>query len=209
MIYGMVKNRREIDMELKKKENINMGFTFQKRVIEETLELLGRKRNYIDNDVRFMAMIAFCNNLVENNIIIETLYDETNIVEKVETIIEPFFEEEVINKPTVLEIFYDIVNQITRYMEREYASRNYITGFVYDIAEELGDLSPEGVEEMLKSIMELFPMKASPIQKREKKQEKTDADIKADVLQDIENLKMKALMEKFIKNNPEQEENAE
>ena len=36
-------------MEIKLKEQVNVNsLTFKKRVIEEAIELLGRKRNYID-----------------------------------------------------------------------------------------------------------------------------------------------------------------
>ena len=39
-------------MEIKLKEQVNVNsLTFKKRVIEEAIELLGRKRNYIDNDI--------------------------------------------------------------------------------------------------------------------------------------------------------------
>lgn len=192
-------------MDLKLRNNVNIeGFTFQKRVIEESLELIGRKKNYIDNDIKFVVMLAFCNNLVQDNLIIESLYDEDKLEEKIENIVEPFFREQVLNIPEIKEIFDGIVCQIISYMDREYNSRNHISGFIYDLFSDLGDLTMDDIEKLLKSIMTLIPMRDNKIAapgKIESKQ--NDREIKQEVLNDIENLKMKAFMEKFARENNE------
>lgn len=192
-------------MEIKLKEQVNVNsLTFKKRVIEEAIELLGRKRNYIDNDIDFVVMITFVNGLVENNIIIESLYDEANLETKISTEIEPLFEEEVLNKEDRLAVYKDIVNQMKEYMKREAANRVSIAGVIYDLLEELGNMP---VEDLVKNITSIISsgifnsLNSSEAKEVEPKQ--TDEEIKQEVLEDIDNLKMKALIEKFTRENKE------
>lgn len=194
-------------MNLKLRESVNVrSFTFQKKVIEEALELIGRKRNYVDNDIKFVIMITFCNNLVENNLIIESLYNEENIESKMETIVEPFFKEQVLDKPEVKEIFDDVVYQVIAYMDREYDSRNYITGFIYDFLADLGDFTMEDIEKLLKGLMSLIPLGDTKNTAPKEEVKQSDEEIKKDVLKDIDNLKMKAFIEKFTRESQDKKE---
>ena len=128
-------------MEIKMKEKVNVkGFTFKKRVIEESVELLGRKRNYVLNDIKFVAMIAFTNNLVENNLIISTLHDEKELENKMITVVEPLFEQEIV-KEGYRESFDEIVIDIEDYMFREYEMRSSTAGFLYDFFQDLGEIN--------------------------------------------------------------------
>lgn len=192
-------------MEIKLKEQVNVNsLTFKKRVIEEAIELLGRKRNYIDNDIDFVVMITFVNGLVENNVIIESLYDEANLETKISTEIEPLFEEEVLNKEDRLAVYKDIVSQMKEYMKREAANRVSIAGVIYDLLEELGNMP---IEDLVKNITSIISsgifnsLNSSEAKEVEPKQ--TDEEIKQEVLEDIDNLKMKALIEKFTRENKE------
>lgn len=192
-------------MEIKLKEQVNVNsLTFKKRVIEEAIELLGRKRNYIDNDIDFVVMITFVNGLAENNVIIESLYDEANLETKISTEIEPLFEEEVLNKEDRLAVYKDIVSQMKEYMKREAANRVSIAGVIYDLLEELGNMP---IEDLVKNITSIISsgifnsLNSSEAKEVEPKQ--TDEEIKQEVLEDIDNLKMKALIEKFTRENKE------
>lgn len=192
-------------MEIKLKEQVNVNsLTFKKRVIEEAIELLGRKRNYIDNDIDFVVMITFVNGLAENNVIIESLYNEANLETKISTEIEPLFEEEVLNKEDRLAVYKDIVSQMKEYMKREAANRLSIAGVVYDLLDELGNMP---IEDLVKSITSIISsgifnsLNSSEAKEVEPKQ--TDEEIKQEVLEDIDNLKMKALIEKFTRENKE------
>ena len=192
-------------MEIKLKEQVNVNsLTFKKRVIEEAIELLGRKRNYIDNDIDFVVMITFVNGLAENNVIIESLYDEANLETKISTEIEPLFEEEVLNKEDRLAVYKDIVSQMKEYMKREAANRVSIAGVIYDLLEELGNMP---IEDLVKNITSIISsgifnsLNSSEATEVEPKQ--TDEEIKQEVLEDIDNLKMKALIEKFTRESKE------
>ena len=192
-------------MEIKLKEQVNVNsLTFKKRVIEEAIELLGRKRNYIDNDIDFVVMITFVNGLAENNVVIESLYDEANLETKISTEIEPLFEKEVLNKEDRLAVYKDIVSQMKEYMKREAANRVSIVGVIYDLLEELGNMP---IEDLVKNITSIISsgifnsLNSSEAKEVEPKQ--TDEEIKQEVLEDIDNLKMKALIEKFTRENKE------
>ena len=192
-------------MEIKLKEQVNVNsLTFKKRVIEEAIELLGRKRNYIDNDIDFVVMITFVNGLAKNNVIIESLYDEANLETKISTEIEPLFEKEVLNKEDRLTVYKDIVSQMKEYMKREAANRVSIAGVIYDLLEELGNMP---IEDLVKNITSIISsgifnsLNSSEAKEVEPKQ--TDEEIKQEVLEDIDNLKMKALIEKFTRENKE------
>lgn len=192
-------------MEIKLKEQVNVNsLTFKKRVIEEAIELLGRKRNYIDNDIDFVVMITFVNGLAKNNVIIESLYDEANLETKISTEIEPLFEKEVLNKEDRLAVYKDIVSQMKEYMKREAANRVSIAGVIYDLLEELGNMP---IEDLVKNITSIISsgifnsLNSSEAKEVEPKQ--TDEEIKQEVLEDIDNLKMKALIEKFTRENKE------
>ena len=192
-------------MEIKLKEQVNVNsLTFKKRVIEEAIELLGRKRNYIDNDVDFVVMITFVNGLTKNNVVIESLYDEANLETKISTEIEPLFEKEVLNKEDRLAVYKDIVSQMKEYMKREAANRVSIAGVIYDLLEELGNMP---IEDLVKNITSIISsgifnsLNSSEAKEVEPKQ--TDEEIKQEVLEDIDNLKMKALIEKFTRENKE------
>lgn len=192
-------------MEIKLKEQVNVNsLTFKKRVIEEAIELLGRKRNYIDNDIDFVVMITFVNGLAENNVVIESLYDEANLETKISTEIEPLFEKEVLNKEDRLAVYKDIVSQMKEYMKREAANRVSIAGVIYDLLEELGNMP---IEDLVKNITSIISsgifnsLNSSEAKEVESKQ--TDEEIKQEVLEDIDNLKMKALIEKFTRENKE------
>ena len=192
-------------MEIKLKEQVNVNsLTFKKRVIEEAIELLGRKRNYIDNDIDFVVMITFVNGLAENNVVIESLYDEANLETKISTEIEPLFEKEVLNKEDRLAVYKDIVSQMKEYMKREAANRVSIAGVIYDLLEELGNMP---IEDLVKNITSIISsgifnsLNSSEATEVEPKQ--TDEEIKQEVLEDIDNLKMKALIEKFTRENKE------
>ena len=192
-------------MEIKLKEQVNVNsLTFKKRVIEEAIELLGRKRNYIDNDIDLVVMITFVNGLAENNVVIESLYDEANLETKISTEIEPLFEKEVLNKEDRLAVYKDIVSQMKEYMKREAANRVSIAGVIYDLLEELGNMP---IEDLVKNITSIISsgifnsLNSSEAKEVEPKQ--TDEEIKQEVIEDIDNLKMKAIKKKFTRENKE------
>lgn len=187
-------------MGIKMKEKVNTGsFTFKKRVIEETVELLGRKMNYVKNDIYFVTMISFLNNMVENNLIIEALYDEKNLEDKMYEVVEPMYEQYILGDEKTLADFNDVAEQIVAYMEREVALRQHLTGFAYDLIQDLGGLQVDELKQMLTSLLNIIGAK-----EKRPAPKKTDTELKAEVTQDIEDLKMKALIEKFQRESKEE-----
>ena len=182
-------------MEIKMKEKVNVnGFTFKKRVIEDSIELLGVKRNYVLNDIKFVAMIAFVNNLVENNLIIEILHDEKELESKMLDIVEPLFTQELA-KEGYGESFNEIVDDIEDYMFRMYESNNTLAGMLYTVAESFGDTN---IEELISVVKKLAEQNLFPNGKSITATSKVDKEVKAQSIDDVENVKMKALMEKYL-----------
>lgn len=182
-------------MEIKMKEKVNVqGFTFKKRVIEDSIELLGIRRNYVLNDIKFIVMIAFVNNLVENNLIIEILHDEKELESKMIDIVEPLFAQEII-KEGYQESFNEIVDDVEDYMFRMYESNNTLAGMLYTIAESFGDTN---IEELINIVKKLAEQNLFPNTKSITSTSKTDKEVKAQSIDDVENVKMKALMEKYL-----------
>ena len=182
-------------MEIKMKEKVNVnGFTFKKRVIEDSIELLGVKRNYVLNDIKFVAMIAFVNNLVENNLIIEILHDEKELESKMLDIVEPLFTQELV-KEGYRESFNEIVDDIEDYMFRMYESNNTLAGMLYTVAESFGDTN---IEELISVVKKLAEQNLFPNAKSITATSKVDNEVKAQSIDDVENVKMKALMEKYL-----------
>lgn len=183
-------------MELKFKENIDVNsFTFKKRVIEEGMSLLEYKRNYLSNDINFVCMIAFINNLVENDLIIETLSNGDKIEEKMYTIVEPIFKEKVLSNEEYLDSYRIIVQNIKEYLDREHTIHSNIAGVLFDFIDLFGEVDTKALTDTLTMAMSAFEKKANV----KEKPKKTDEQIKEDVLKDIDNMKMKALIEKYKK----------
>ena len=90
------------------------------------------------------------------------------------------------------------------YMKREAANRVSIAGVIYDLLEELGNMP---IEDLVKNITSIISsgifnsLNSSEAKEVEPKQ--TDEEMKQEVLEDIDNLKMKALIEKFTRENKE------
>lgn len=200
-------------MEMKIKENVNhKSFTFRKRVIGEALDLIGRKRNYITNDVYFITMIAFVNNMVEDDIIIEALYDSDKLEEKITDMIEPIFDEKVLGDEETKQSFYEICEDIIDYIDRDVYFRQSIAGFLYDLTEDIGELDLPSIGSMIAEVAKLVKNQTTELNKvvKTNKETKTDAEIRDEALDSIDNVKMKALIESFTRKEgaqPPKEEN--
>ena len=182
-------------MEFKMKEKVMFNsFTFKKRVIEETIELLRNRNNYIVNDIYFTTMICFLNNMVEENLILNTLASEEELEEKMTEIVEPMYLEYVVKNEEARDSFEDIVYQIIDFMDREYTIQQSGAGMLSKIMDTLGSLTMEDITTIMMQLTPLLKqMNPEPV--------KTNEEVKQEAKQDIENLKMKALIEKFQREN--------
>lgn len=182
-------------MEIKMKEKVDINtFTFKKRVIDETLELLGDKYNYVLNDIYFTTMVTFLNSLVENNLILESLSDEKKLEYNMSNIVEPLFKKEVLDVPERYNIYEDIVMQIEQYMNREVELNKTISGLIHNIYNVLGNMSVPDVLNLVNATIE----QADKIKQSLKPSSPEDDEkITQEVKHDIEDLKMQAFIEQF------------
>lgn len=190
-------------MEIKMKEKVNINtFTFKKRVIEETLELIGKKRNYILNDIYFLTMVTFLNNLVENNLILASLGEENKLEENMYKIVEPMFKKEVLDKPERYEIFEDIVMQLEQYLNREIELRRTVAGFLYDFFDGIGELTKEDLTNLVNMVLDRVGSLRPLVQP-------SDEEIKKEIQTDIDDAKMKLYIEQFRRQTEAENKDAE
>ena len=191
-------NREEKDMEYKIKENVKVdSLTFRKKVLEETIDLMGVIKNYTASDLEFNLMLGFLDNLIDGNSLLEALAHSSGLLEEIESKVEPLFNEVVVGNELYLQAYNSLYEELKEYAEREIINNHNITGLLYNIIEELGSLTQE---EMMAAINQLVmwaankfvPMTAPKKEEKENKKQKVET---APV--EIQDQKMLELIEKF------------
>ena len=183
-------------MEYKLKENVKVdSLTFKKKVLEETIDLMGVIKNYTTTDLEFNLMLGFLDNIIDGNSLLETLAHSKGLIEEIEGKIEPLFNEVVVSNELYLKIYNDLYNELKEYADREIINNHNITGLLYNIMEELGNLSQEDLMAAVNQVMVWAANKFVPVvkagvdKKEEKKVETTPVD--------VQDQKMLELIEKF------------
>ena len=190
-------------MEFKFKETINVNsFTFKKQVIEETIDLLGEKKNYVRNDIAFYAMIAFLDNMIEENMLIEALGEDKNLMNKLYDVIEPLYIEHIQKNEENYRVFTDIVEQLEEYFEREVMNKHSIPGLLYTVLEEVGNMKPEEIVR----VFELFEQQVLTRMKNNKmvstkEVQKPQKEKQLQMDEPIDNKKIEELINEFKNKN--------
>lgn len=178
-------------MEFKMKENINFNsLVLKKKILGETLEVITNKNNYTITDLQFYLMISFVNALVEENVIVYCLADEDKLMEKLENIIEPLFNEKIKSNNELYEIYNELTDDLIDFMEREHENNLSITGILNSIIEVLSGIDYQKLLDMVNNTID---EKSSAPEETEnkiiKKLSVEEAEIESD--------KMKALINQF------------
>ena len=190
-------------MEFKFKETINVNsFTFKKQVIEETIDLLGEKKNYVRNDIAFYTMIAFLDNMIEENMLIEALGEDKNLMDKLYDVIEPLYIEHIQKNEENYKVFIDIVEQLEEYFEREVMNKHSIPGLLYTVLEEIGNMKPDEIVKLF----ELFEQQVLTRMKDNKKVstkevQKPQREKQLQMDEPIDNKKIEELITEFKNKN--------
>lgn len=190
-------------MEFKFKETINVNsFTFKKQVIEETIDLLGEKKNYVRNDIAFYAMIAFLDNMIEENMLIEALGEDKNLMDKLYDVIEPLYIEHIQKNEENYKVFIDIVEQLEEYFEREVMNKHSIPGLLYTVLEEIGNMKPDEIVKLF----ELFEQQVLTRMKNNKtvstkEVQKPQKEKQLQMDEPIDNKKIEELINEFKNKN--------
>lgn len=190
-------------MEFKFKETININsFTFKKQVIEETIDLLGEKKNYVRNDIAFYAMIAFLDNMIEENMLIEALGEDKNLMDKLYDVIEPLYIEHIQKNEENYRVFTDIVEQLEEYFEREVMNKHSIPGLLYTVLDEIGNMKPEEIVKLF----ELFEQQVLTRMKNNKtvstkEVQKPQKEKQLQMDEPIDNKKIEELINEFKNKN--------
>lgn len=186
-------------MEYKLKENVKVdSLTFRKKVLEETIDLMGVIKNYTATDLEFNLMLGFLDNMIEGDTLLESLAQSTRLVNEIEDKIEPLYQDIIVNNELNLQTYNSLLEELKDYCDREVESNRRITGLLYTILEEVGDLNQEQLMDIVNQVVDLasngFMQKMKYNIKEEKPviaPKKTPEEIK------IENEKILELVNKF------------
>ena len=185
-------------MEYKLKENVNVNsLTFRKKVIEETIDLMGGIKNYTKTNIEFNLMLGFLDNVIDGDTLLESLAESTRLLNEIEDKIEPLYQEIIIGNAKNLEVFNSLLQELIDYCDREVESNRRITGLLYTLLDEMGNLSQEEIINLINQTVELAAnhfvpkQKAATVKDEETKSIKTAEEIK------IENEKILELVNKF------------
>lgn len=194
-------------MEIKFKENVNVGsFTFKKAVEENVISMIELTNKYLHNDICFYTMIAFLNNLCEDNSIIDLLSSEDKTLDNIENEIEPLFKEKIIDNEEYLKAFNEIVDDLSNYYHEDVLNKRTITGLLYSVAGILSEFSEADLTSMVKTMQTAIEQGANKlninipeVKAKMKQAVEGETLTEEEVKKDIENLKMKALVEKYTR----------
>lgn len=194
-------------MEIKFKENVNVeSFTFKKAVEENVLSMIELNNKYLYNDICFYTMIAFLNNLADGDAVIDILSKEDTTLEVIENEIEPLFKEKVLSNEEYNKAFDEIVADLNDYYYEDVLNKRTITGLLYSIAGTLSEFSEADIEGMVKTMQSAIEQAATKmnvalpdIDIKPKKKGVDGGLTEEQVKSDIDNLKMKALVEQYTR----------
>lgn len=187
-------------MEYKLKENVNVNsLTFKKQVLEEAIDLMGVITNYTQSNLDFNLMLAFLDNMIEGNTLLEELAKSTRLINELESNIEPLFKQVILDNELHLAVFNELSAELVDYANREVINNHNITGLLYNIIDGLGELNQDDVMVMLDQVVTWAANKFVPIAKEKTQKTKTINNINTKEEENIEvqDQKMLDLIEKF------------
>lgn len=190
-------DREEKDMEFKMKEKVNFdSLVLKKKILGETLEIITNKTNYTITDLQFYLMISFVNALVEENVIVYCLADEDKLMDKLENVIEPLFNEHIKNNQELFYIYNELTDDLIDFMEREHENNLSVVGILNSMVEVLSGVDYQKIIDLISNTVE---------EKTPEKNDKKEKEIKPLTIEDagIESEKMKALINQFAVNKNE------
>lgn len=185
-------------MEYKIKENVNVNsLTFKKKVLEETIDLMGVIRNYTPSDLEFNLMLGFLDNLIDGNSLLEALAHSTGLIAEIESKVEPLFNEVVVKNEEYYKVYNSLYNEMKDYAEREVTNNHNITGLLYTLIDELGSLTQEEMMATINQVVLWAANKFVPTQQAQKPQPKKEKEKTEVMPTEIQDKKMLELIEKF------------
>lgn len=184
-------------MEFKMKEKVNFdSLVLKKKILGETLEIISNKTNYTITDLQFYLMISFVNALVEENVIVYCLADEDKLMDKLENVIEPLFNEHIKNNKELFYIYNELTDDLVDFMEREHENNLSVVGILNSVVEVLSGIDYQKIVDIVNNTVG---------EKTPNENEKKEKEIKPLTVEEaeIESEKMKALISQFAVNKNE------
>lgn len=183
-------------MEYKIKEKIDVNsLTFRKKVIEETIDLLGYIKNYTTTGIKFNLMLSFLDNLIEGDILLEKLAESTRLLDDIQSTVEPLYNELILSNKENFNAYNEILEELSQYCDREMKNNRHITGLFYSLFNEIGSLTQD---ELILMISQLVNSIYGGINTKQNISSVKNKELKKEVIDNkIEDQKMAELIEKF------------
>lgn len=181
-------------MEIKMKKDVNVKSAVLKHQIAlEAVELLYGREESLKTEIEIYTILAFIDNLSENNLIEECNQDKRNLIDIMGQEIEPVFLQLITNED-YYNLYKEILNDVELYCHKVYDENHSLIGMLNTITEVISSLEPEQVKEVLTKTGEM----AGKIKEKELAQQKEIADQKAKQTEEV-NDKLEQLINKFTK----------
>jgi hypothetical protein len=145
-------------------------------------------------------MLAFLDNMIEGNTLLEELAKSTRLINELESNIEPLFKQVILDNELHLAVFNELSAELVDYANREVINNHNITGLLYNIIDGLGELNQNDVMVMLDQVVTWAANKFVPIAKEKTQKTKTINNITTKEEKEnieVQDQKMLDLIEKF------------
>lgn len=164
----------------------------QKEIITTAMELIGDVNIVTETDIKLSLMLAFVIVLENEHKVMEDLNNSDNIQINVITDVEPAFYDIILKDEKATEIYQILLKDLIKYYDekRKYSSSSI--GFLSSFFEELQTLTKDDIIKIIKSFKDTLIPKIE-----ESKEIKDDKELKKEAMEDVNELKMKALIEKY------------
>ena len=170
----------------------------QKEIITTAIDLMGEGYIFTIPEMELAVMIAMVVVLENDKKVLDDLDKSDNIQNTIILDVEPAFNEIIMEDDNGRKIFYKLCDCLRMYYDAQLKASTTVAGLLTNLANSLQTLDLDTVLKVANQIKDNLITKKTEIEKdKEAPVEKTDEEIKQEMIDEIDNAKMKALIEKY------------
>ena len=170
----------------------------QKEIITTAIDLMGEGYIFTIPEMELAVMIAMVVVLENDEKVLDDLDKSDNIQNTIILDVEPAFNEIIMKDDNGRQMFYKLCDCLRIYYDAQLKANTTVAGLLTNLANSLQTLDLDTILKMANQIKDNLIEKKAEIKKdKETPVEKTDEEIKQEMIDEIDNAKMKALIEKY------------
>ena len=170
----------------------------QKEIITTAIDLMGEGYIFTIPEMELAVMIAMVVVLENDKKVLDDLDKSDNIQNTIILDVEPAFNEIIMEDDNGRKIFYKLCDCLRMYYDAQLKANTTVAGLLTNLANSLQTLDLDTVLKVANQIKDNLITNKTEIEKdKEAPVEKTDEEIKQEMIDEIDNAKMKALIEKY------------